>query len=209
MNAGPRHCYTVENKLVANCNFGIQNGTTEKGLYMQLVMDYGTNSLPIPDWLTPEWCKWFIAQWLEARPEVLDYFERTWYRARRYGMAWTSFGRIKLIPEVRSCHSWVKESGLRQAQNMPVTGLAADQLRLAMAITNGISERLLLIGLWNWPLMMVHDSLMFEADEDSAEEVNEQIGEGMDSVMRDIETGEHMFRVPIKSDGSIMERWVK
>lgn len=210
VNAGPRHRFTVEDKLVSNCNFGIQNGTTEKGLFLQLVMDFGSKGTAIPDWLTEPWCAKFIEDWLDSRPEVRDFFELQWYRARRYGLVWTSMGRVRLVPEVRSYHPWIKQAGLRQAQNLPVTGLAADQLKLAMGKSN---QALLEMydngkGVWCWPLLTIHDAIKVEADEDAAEAVADILAWSIDTCMTDEETGEHRFRVPIKSDGSIDQRWV-
>lgn len=184
-------------------NFGIQNGTTEKGLYLQLVMDYGTSGLTVPDWLTEEWCKWFIEQWLATYPEVPAYFDLQYYRARRYGMIWDAFGRVKLIPEVRSTHSWIRSSGLRQAQNMPVTSTAAGQMKLAMAEAEQTLMELVDAGVWVWPLLTVHDQLMVETEEDAAEEVGEQISNVFAGVMRD------QFRVPIEADAEILQRWQK
>lgn len=209
LNAGPYHRFTVEGKLVANCNFGIQNGTTEKGLYMQLVMDFGTNGIPIPDWLTEDWCKWFIGQWLDSRPEVRDYFELQWYRARRYRLVWDAFGRVKPIPETQSYHSWIRESGLRQAQNMPVTATAAGQLKLAMGQSDELLTDLRRDNIHAWPLLTVHDSEMVEVEEDYTDVVSEILQYSMDSCMTDRETGEHRFRVPIRSDGDVSQRWVK
>lgn len=192
-------------------NFGIQNGTTEKGLYLQLVMDFGSSKMPVPDWLTEDWCKKFIEDWLDSRPEVRAYFDLQHYRAIRYGMVWESFGRVRLVPEMASCHHWIKDAGKRQAQNMPVTSIAAAQLKLSI----GKTEEMLLelwdggYGPWVWPLMTIHDSIMVEADEEVAEDVGEMLGVAMDGCMTDEQTGELRFRVPIKSDGSVMERWEK
>jgi DNA polymerase-1 len=200
----------IKHRMAAKrVGFGIQNGTTKKGLYMQLVMDYGANNLPIPDWLTEDWCQWFIDEFLRANPEVQEYFELQWYRARRYGMVWTSFGRIKLIPEVQSCHSWIRESGLRQAQNMPVTGLAADQLKLIMGKLDAILQKMWDQGVWVQPLLTVHDSVMTESEDKYAEEVLELTRDVMDQVMDDEQTGDRMFMAPIESDGLISERWTK
>lgn len=190
-------------------NFGIQNGTTEKGLYLQLVMDFGTNGMPIPDWLTEPWCKQFIVSWLESRPEVHEYFEQQWYRTRRYEMAWDAFGRVRLIPEIRSQHSWIREAGLRYSQNLPVTSTAAGQLKLAMGKSDMMLQQMYDAGVWCWPLLTIHDAIKVEADEDIAEDVLEVLGLAMDTCMTDEETGEHMFRVPMKSDGEITQRWAK
>lgn len=190
-------------------NFSIQNGTTGKGLYMQLVMDYGQSGIAVPDWLTPEWCEWFLKGWLEEYPEVYEWFQLMWYRMRRYGMAWDLFGRVRLLPEGKSFHRWISQAGERYAQNFPVTATAAGQLKLGLGQANMVLEQLLEAGIWCFPLMTIHDSLMVECEDKDKEEVDAALAFALDTVMRDQETGEHRFRVPIKSDGGAMERWVK
>jgi DNA polymerase I len=197
-------------------SFSIANGTTDKGLYLQLVMDYGSSKIPVPDWLTEDWCQWLLTQWLEAYPEVQTHFERQWYRARRYGMVWDLFGRVKLIPEVKSYHSWIRQSGLRQAQNMSMTSTAAGQLKLIMGKTDDTLQRAYDAGVWCWPLLTIHDAVMVEVEEEHAEGVDELLAEDFDNCMRDVETGEEMFRVPIRSDGDVIDydetglsRWKK
>ena len=198
------------------CSFSIVNGSTEKGLYMQLVTDYGENQLPVPDWLDERWCGDFIVAWLDAYPEVRDYFELQYYRARRYGRVWEPMGRVKLIPEVKSVHSWIRESGLRQAQNMPITAFAASQLKLSMGATAAMLERVRKAGVWAWELLSIHDAILEEVEEDAAEDVLEATGECMDHCMDDVDTHERMVRVPIESDGEVMwdpaegvSRWKK
>lgn len=188
-------------------NFGIQNGTTEKGLYLQLVMDFGSNHVEVPKWLTEDWCKWFIEEWLNTRPEVREYFDLTHYRARRYKKSWDPFGRMRRIPEVESTHSWIRQAGLRQAQNLPVTSAAAGQLKLIM----GEAEELLLEferqGIWAWPLLTIHDQLMVEVDGRYAEGVAEALTPVFDRVMIDKDTGEDLWRTRIESDCEVGERW--
>ncbi len=200
----------IKHRMAAKrVNFGIQNGTTEKGLYLQLVMDFGTNGMPIPDWLTEPWCKGFINSWLEARPEVVEYFNECWYRARRYKMAWEPFGRVRLIPEVFSTHSWIDSAGLRQAQNMPVTSFAAGQLKLVMGRVEAYLQQLYDGGIYCWPLMTIHDAIKVECDEKYTDVVEEVMRVAFDECMNDEETGELLMRVPIKSDSKVMERWEK
>lgn len=187
----------------------MQNGTTEKGLYLQLITDFGANKTPLPDWLTEAWCGAFIESWLNSRPEVREYFELSWYRARRYGLVWDIFGRVRLIPEVRSTHRWIREAGLRQAQNMAITATAAGQLKLAMGKADELLLQLYEQGVWCWPLLTIHDAIKVECDEDVADDVNDLLGVAMDTCMDDVDTGEHMFRVPITSDGSVHSRWEK
>jgi DNA polymerase I-like protein with 3'-5' exonuclease and polymerase domains len=172
-------------------------------------MDFGSKGESLPDWLTEDWCEKFIEDWLDSRPEVRAYFELCHYRARRYGRSWNSFGFSRLIPEVRSTHSWIREAGLRQSQNLPVTSLAAGQLKIAMGKADQLLQDLYDAGTWCWPLLTVHDMIMAEADEDAADDVNDLLGVAEDTCMDEEQTGEHLFRVPLKSDGTVTQRWEK
>jgi DNA polymerase-1 len=208
---------TVAERMGAKrCGFGIQNGTTEKGLFLQLVMDFGNKKEPVPDWLTEDWCKWFIEQWLLVRPEVQALFDRCHYRARRYGMSWEPLGRVRLVPEVKSYLRWVREAGMRQAQNMPVTSFAAGQLKLAMGKADMLLEQMRERGVRAWPLLTIHDSIMVEAEEKYAEDALETLSVAMNTCMDSEDTGECLTRVKIKSDGEVMfdketgvSRWKK
>lgn len=190
-------------------NFGIQNGTTEKGLYLQLVMDYHQNKMEAPDWLTEDWCKWFIKAWLADRPEVQEYFNLQWYRGRRYGLVWDAFGRIRLLPEMQSCHYYVRQEGLRQAQNMPVTSTAAGHLKLVMGELAEEFARMRDNDVDVNELMSIHDQIIAEADENDAGSVGEIMSWTFSQVMVDKDTGEDHWRVPIKADSEILERWIK
>lgn len=199
----------IKHRMAAKrVNFGIMNGTTEKGLYLQLISDFGTSGIPIPDWLTEDWCKWFIRTWLDTYREVRDYFDLQHFRARRYELVWNEFGFCRPVPEIRSTHSWIREAGLRQSQNMPITSLAAGQMKLSMARCDYILDSLYGEDAC-WPLMTIHDALMFEVDEDRADDVQEMTAWAFDGCMDDESTGERLFRVPIESDGDNVYRWVK
>src|ERR1700744_5079307 len=197
-----------ERMAAKRANFGISNGSTEVGLYLQLISDFGSIGTPMPTWITEEWCKDFIKRRLESDPFIPEYFELQWYRARRYGLVWNEFGFCRPVPEVHSTHSWIREAGLRQAQNMPITSLAAGQMKLCMARCE-YYLRELYDDQAAWPLMTIHDALMHEVDEDRADEVNAITEYCFDGCMDDVNTGERLFRTPIKSDGDAVYRWVK
>lgn len=194
-----------------NVNFAIVYGETWKGLYEQLVSDtYGKSGIPVPDWLTPDWCKWFIEKWHSIYFEVAPYMEQQFYHARRYGVTWTSFGRIRRVPEVRSVHRRVVAAGLRQAGNEKIQGTGADMLRLAQAeIQDWIEQEVRPDGIWCWPLNEVHDELIFETEPDFGEILLAKCEEVMENVLVDKDTGEDLCRVPIKAEGKVMTRWEK
>ena len=207
VNAGPRHRYVVENKLVSNTNFGIQNGTTEKGLHAQLVGDYWASGKTPPDFLTEDWCRQFIADWHNVYPEVQPYFNTRYYLARRYGFCWDPWGRVRYIPQVQSSLPWKVHEGLREAQNFAVTASNAEQTKLAMAECEDVFVDLLDAGVWVWPLLSIHDQIMAEVEEEYAEAVGDRIVSVFEHVMDDRETGERLWRCKIKSDCEILDRW--
>jgi DNA polymerase-1 len=189
-------------------NFGIQNGTTGKGLLAQLVGDYWSANIVPPSWLTESWCDQFIIDWHKARPEVQPYFETQHQHAMRYGFVWNPWGRVRFIPQVRSTLSYKRSEGLREAQNFAVTSSNAEQTKLAMAECEEMfSEMRSKGGLYCEALLSIHDQIIAEVNEYYAESIGESIAWIFEHVMDDRETGERLWRCPIKSDCEVLERW--
>jgi DNA polymerase-1 len=188
-------------------NFGIQNGTTGKGLHAQLVSDYWSAAMTPPEWLTEDWCDKFITRWHAAYPEVQPYFDTQYYRARRYKFVWNPWGRVRYIPQVMSSLPWKVSEGLREAQNFPVTSSNAEQTKLAMVECEGSFERCREGAMHCEGLLSIHDQVIAEVDEEYAEAVGTEIVSIFESVMNDRSTGERLWRVPIRADCEILERW--
>jgi DNA polymerase I len=194
-----------------NVNFAIVYGETAQGLYEQLVSDtYGKSGIVVPEWLTLEWCEKFIADWLQLHPEVQEYMRHEHYCARRYGVVWTSMGRIRRVPEVRSVHKRVVAAGERQAGNHKIQGTGADMLKLAQAeIQDFIEQELRPEGIWCRPLNEVHDELIYEVEQGYGEILLAKCEDVMSNVLVDKESGESLCRVPIVAEGKVMARWEK
>jgi DNA polymerase-1 len=192
-----------------NVNFGIVFGLMADGLYDLMMVTFATAGLAVPDWLTLEWCERFIEKWFDLYPLVRAFMELLYYRARRFGIEWTPLGRVRRVPETRSCHERVRAAGLRQAGNMPIQGFAADTFKIGMGRAEHWLENARAEGVYAEALLPVHDELLLEADEDWADEVGEFVGYEMTQALTDIETGEDYCRVPILSDGHSMTEWKK
>ncbi len=191
-------------------NFSIVYQITPEGFLAALKMAFLRDmNLPVPSWVTLEWVKWFIGQWHKTYAKVQPFTDSQTYNAMRYGIVWTLCGRVRRIPEVRSVHRRIQQAGIRQAGNVKDQGSCADLTRLAMASVDDRLEQLLAEGYWCWPLLTVHDELIVEAEEDVAEAVQMMIQSEMDNVMTDRQTGRNLCRVPIRSEGGILERWTK
>lgn len=186
-----------------NVNFMIVYGATAIGLQAQLAL----SGL----FWTEEECNAFIARWFGLYPEVESYMDLQHYRARRYGFVWDSFGRMRRVPETRSYHSYIRAAGLRQAGNMPIQSCSAAQTKLVMGELNEDFSNIYSDGdgPWVWPLLTIHDQLICEADEEIADDVRDLMIHRFSNVMHDQDTHEYLWRVPVKSDGEILDRWQK
>lgn len=193
-----------------NVNFGVFYGLSAPGLLDLMGVTYATAGLPLPDWCTLDWCDKFIKDWFELYPGVQDYIDQQHYRARRYGIVWDLFGRVRRVPEVYSVHERIQAAGLRQAGNMPIQSTAAGLNKIGMAeVQHTLIERLRAEGIYCWPMVTVHDELIIEVEQGYGDLVRYEMERIFSEVMRDRDTGEYMCAVPIKADGKVMSRWEK
>lgn len=191
-----------------NVNFGIFYGLSGVGLYDLMALTYATAKLPMPEWLTVEWCDRFIMDWFELYPAVKGYIDQQHYRAYRYGVVWDLFGGIRRVPEVRSVHKRVVAAGLRQAGNMPIQASCAEWMKLAIAeVQDKVVEPFRRDGVKCWPLITVHDELLLEVQQGYGGLAREMMEGIMREVMTDKDTGEERCRVPIEADGKVFQRW--
>ncbi len=187
-----------------NVNFGVGYGLGPPGLYDLMAITFATAKLQIPKWMTLEWCTEFIEKWFDLYPKCRDYFELQHYRARRYGIVWTMFGRVRRVPEVMSSIERVRAAGLRQAGNMPIQGVAADIMKIGMARVERLLSGWREAGVYVEALLPIHDELLIEADEGYAEEIEAGVELEMASAMDGFE-----MRCPVLADGKVMDRWLK
>lgn len=191
-------------------NFSIVYGTTEVGLYEQLCDSFSRLKITFPDWLSEIGCKKLIEDWYGLYSGVRAYLDGEESKMRRWAIVWSAAGRVRRIPEVRSYHSHIQSAGVRSGCNHSIQGFAADLMKLAMG---EIHERLVMLdrdyGIQAFPTMTIHDELLIEAPEDDVETIQALLGEIMDNVLFDKQSGKNLCKVPIRSDGKILERWTK
>jgi DNA polymerase I-like protein with 3'-5' exonuclease and polymerase domains len=204
LNAGPRRRFTVSGRLVSNCYL-----ITGAGLLDLMASTFATAGQPMPDYMTERWCNDFIEKWFGLYPGVKKYLSSEEEKARRYGIVWTATGRVRRIPEARSCHPWIQDAGVRQGCNHGIQGYSADLMKLAMGELDERLASLREYGVQSFCLMSIYDELLVEAPEDDALTVSACMETVMDNVLLDRQTGSLLCKVPIKSDGSILTRWNK
>jgi DNA polymerase I-like protein with 3'-5' exonuclease and polymerase domains len=88
-----------------------------------------------------------------------------------------------------------------------VTASNAEQTKLAMAECEEEFARIRSCGVYCEGLLSIHDQVIAEVEEEYAEYVGDLMVRVFESVMDDRETGERLWRTPIKSDCEILERW--
>src|SRR5436309_7166275 len=202
--------YITQRTPSRNVNFGVFYGLGGPGLFDMMCVTYATANLPLPPEIDVAWCERFIERWFnEWYPGVKGYIEDQFYRARRYGVVWTLFGRVRKVPEVQSALPHIRAAGLRQAANMPVQGTGADWMRLTMGEMEEVHEDLRKRNVWVQPLVSIHDELLSEVEEEWAEVVGDMTAATMMNVMLDRDSSESYLRVPVEAESKIMSRWSK
>ena len=164
-------------------NFGIVYGISGYGLAKQLGIE-------------PAEASRYIALYFKRFPELQEFMEDTKIFARDHGYVETLYGRRCWVRGINDKNHAIRSGSERAAINAPVQGTAADIMKRAMiqidtAIQNGDIDAIM--------MLQVHDELIFEVDEDKAEDVLTQIRDIMENVI-DLET-------PLLAEGGVADNW--
>lgn len=139
--------------------------------------------------------KRFIDEYMKKFSGVANYILRTKEFAKRTGYVETLLGRRRNISEINSPNFQVAQGAERMAINMPIQGLSADIVKLAMV---KISEKYK-----NNPgvkmTLQIHDEIILEAKEEIAEEVSQKVKEIMENVFK--------LKVPLIVDVKAGDNW--
>ncbi len=124
----------------------------------------------------------FIKEYLKKFSGVAKYMDGMRKFAHEKGYVETALGRRRTLPEIQSTNQALVRGAERMAINMPIQGLAADIMKLAMLAAHELVEakysdsaRLLL---------QIHDELIAEVDEERAEEFARDLKTAMEGVYR-------------------------
>lgn len=139
----------------------------------------------------------FIEAYFDRFSGVAKYLEASKVFAREHGYVETELGRRRSVPEIQSRNVQVARSGERMAVNMPVQGLAADIMKLAMIaadwlVTERYSEAVTM-------LLQVHDEIIFEVREESTLDFAADLKEVMETV--------YTLKVPLAVDVASGKNW--
>ncbi|MEO0126689.1 MAG: DNA polymerase, partial [candidate division WOR-3 bacterium] len=172
-----------QRRIAKVVNYGLIYGMSDYGLAQELG-------------ISREEAGQFIQAYYTLYPGVEDWRNSAIKSVEEKGYTETIFGRRRPIPEIYSENFNLKESAKRLAINTPIQGTAADLIKLAMIeVEKRLTDAKFEIGL----VLSIHDELLFEIEQERAEEAKEIIKEVMENI--------HKFEVPIEVDIGIGKNW--
>ncbi|MEK7590243.1 MAG: DNA polymerase [Patescibacteria group bacterium] len=138
--------------------------------------------------LSIEEAKKFIQEYFSDFANIKIWQEKTINQARKQGYVENLNGRKRWLPQINSMNNWVAREAERVAINMPIQGLAADIIKLAMikvAKNNSLAGGARM-------LLSIHDELVFEIDMKVLKNKVSEIKKIMESA--------YNLKVPLKVD---------
>jgi DNA polymerase I len=147
--------------------------------------------------ITQAEAKEFIDTYFKTFSGVRAYIDQALKTAKETGYVETELGRRRHVPEIQSTNNQVMKAGERMAVNMPIQGLEADIVKLAMLSTMDLVNEFGKNEVY--PVLQVHDELIFEVKEEKAEVFASQLKEVLESV--------YTISVPLTVEVSVGKNW--
>ncbi|MEK9178033.1 MAG: DNA polymerase, partial [Patescibacteria group bacterium] len=129
----------------------------------------------------------FLNDYFNTFSTLASYLNKVKAETAEKGYTETLFGRRRYFEGIYSKIPYIKAQAERMAINAPIQGTEADIIKLAMVRIDEyfIEKKLDDIA---FPLLQVHDELVFEIREDKAEEIAEEIKKIMEGIVGPKET---------------------
>ena len=145
--------------------------------------------------VTPAVAQEFIDAYFGGFPRVRGFIDGVIERARQVGYVETMFGRRRMVPELNSRNAQIRQGAERMTVNFPIQGTAADILKRAML---RVYEVLRSSGQARM-ILTVHDELLIESPQESADRTAAQVRSAMQSAVE--------LKVPLTVDVGIGPNW--
>lgn len=168
-----------------------------KTLNFGMVYGMGARAFAESSGLTSTEAKRFIKEYFENFEGIKKYQDSIVLFAKKYGYVKTETGRRRYLPDITSGNPKFQSQAQRAAINMPIQGLAADIMKLAMIKTaewikeNRYEDSVRL-------LLSIHDEMVFEVKDDMVQDVAPEIKRIMENafalsvpIIVDVKTGKN------------------
>lgn len=137
----------------------------------------------------------FIDAYFERFQGVAAYMQSTKIAAKTNGYVETEMGRRRYLGEINSPNFQVAQAGERMAINMPIQGMSADIVKLAMIKVAEVYKNNSGVKM----ILQVHDEIILEVKEEAADEVGKRIKEIMQNIYK--------LKVPLVVDIKVGDNW--
>ncbi len=169
-----------------------------KSLNFGLIYGMGSFSFAQATGVDQETAKKFIEAYMKKFSGVARYMKQTRAEAKEKGYVETLLGRRRTIPEIASANFQVAAAGERMAINMPIQGLTADIMKLAMiAVIDFLQKKYKNDEVRM--ILQIHDEIMVEVHEEIAQQVAQEMANIMENV--------YQLDVPLVVDARIGATW--
>ncbi len=165
-------------------NFGVLYGLGPFGLKTRLG-------------ITQSHAKEIIDTYFRTFGRVKRFMDESIMRAREKGYAETLTGRRRYLRNINSSNRIVKQFEERVAINMPIQGLAADMIKLAMI---NIHHELIKRKAKTKMVLQVHDELVFDAHKDEVDDLIPVIKNLMETALP--------LEVPVQAETGTGDNWL-
>lgn len=139
--------------------------------------------------------KKFIDEYMENFSQVANFIKMTKESARKFEFVETETGRRRYLTEINSPNFMVQAGAERMAINMPIQGLSADIVKLAMIKVYEFYKNDKAVKM----ILQIHDEIIMEVDEEKAQQVAQKTKEIMEKV--------YSLRVPLVVDVKVGKNW--
>lgn len=137
----------------------------------------------------------FINTYMEKFSSVAAYMQATREFARKNGYVETLVGRRRNIGEINSPNIQVANSAERMAINMPIQGLAADIMKIAMV---AVAKEFAGNSDVNM-ILQIHDEIILEAKSELAEKIAAKVKDILENAIK--------LSVPLIADVKVGDNW--
>ncbi len=142
-----------------------------------------------------EEAKKFIDEYMAKFSGIADYMRKTKEEAKKNLYVETEMGRRRYLPEINSSNFQVQNAAERMAINMPIQGLAADIMKLAMIKVYEVYKNNPDVKI----ILQVHDEIILEVKESLAKEVAQKVKMIMENAYK--------LSVPLIVDVKVGDSW--
>ncbi len=166
-------------------NFGIIYGMSPFGLARQLN-------------ISQKMARTYIDHYFERYKGIKRFIDETIAEAHRTRQTSTLLGRIRLLPDIESANSAVRQFAERTAVNTPIQGTAADIIKMAMIRVDALLQAKQMRAAL---LLSVHDEIVLEAPPEEKEDLTEMVGIAMEQILS--------LKVPLKVNIAWGANWAE